>query len=339
MTALTAVVVVLDLVWTRTTARLLLPRDGLSAGVNEGLIALGGFLSHLSGLLSLALLLMALAVGANRERVFPRALQVSVVFVAALFVLLAGRALWGPLGSRSALYVKIAYAFMTLFLLLGLLRHRRWRRTAGFALIALAGVAGAAASFLDALRGAEAGATLVGRLGQALALTAALASAPLLAPRRDELVNRRAGPLAAAAGVLTAAITFTLVQTRFDLMEALGAHGLNLALVPPGTPGSWLFQVTFALAAASVVHTLVACAGGSPPLRLVGYGLLLTAAAGYAPGSPSLLAASLLGAVAIVVGVTRMPGPVNLPNEKGRQRAERAHQDVQPRKDGASSAP
>lgn len=341
LTAATALVALGDLVWGRTGARMLLPQGGFSNALNSALMATGGYFGHLTGVLSLALLLLALTNAEVRQRIFPRPLQVSLVFVAAVFVLLSGRALVGPMGERFTLYTKITYAFMAAFVMAGVLRSsfgrqpesKRHRRSAmGVLLFALPGILYAAASFVDRNGTPQATevATVINRIGQWAALAAGLGAGLLLSPPSRGHMRSGTFAVASALGVIGTASAFAFLLLRFDLVSSLAAAGLGIEVPRFTESGGNLFAVVFAAAAGSTLFGLATLLGARGQWRLVGYGLLLVTAAGYQLSNPALLAASLVGLMAMALGVFAVSRPVHAPNEQSRQSAERPHQDVNP---------
>ncbi len=344
LTAAAAFVALADLVWGRTAARLLLPHNALSAGINAALMNVSGFVSQLCGVLALGLFVVALANDANRRALFPRALGVSLLFIAVVFVLLSGRALLGPVGGRALLYVKVAYGFLSFFFLMGLWRRTlgsslAFRLTLGTTMFAAPGVLAAAASFIDRATGLGAGvATTLNRAGEFVALAAGLLAAPLLAPRRRDLRKAAWFAAASAASVLAIAVVFAGLLERFDLLQTLAAYGFNLEVPPWSASGSGIYMATLALAAGSVVFALVTFAGTRGPLRLVGYGLVLVLAGGYHPTNPGLLATSLVGLVAVALGISRLPRAVNAAHEQSGQQPQGPRQNMDPSQDNATPA-
>ena len=341
LTAVTALVAVIDLLWGRTAARLMLPYGGFSDSVNTGLMAAGGYFAHLTGILSLAVLVSALANASVRQRIFPRPLQASLVFIAALFVLLASRALLGPVGDRFSLYTKVSYAFMAAFVILGALRstfgrkaagRRHSRATVGVILFALPGILYAVASFMNRSAGSEASdvSAAINRWGQWMTLVAGLGAGVALSPPSRSLMRPGAFALASAAGIIGAASTFALVVLRFDLLSTVASSGLNLEVPRFTEGGGRLFAFIFAAAAGSTLFALVSSLGARQEWRLVGYGLLLVTAGGYQLSSPALLAASPVGLMAMALGVFALSHAVHPTHEKRRQSAQGSDQDVDP---------
>ncbi|MDX2018652.1 MAG: hypothetical protein SF187_00320 [Deltaproteobacteria bacterium] len=330
LTAATAVVALCDLLWGRTTARLLLPSGSLSNGLNNALMALGGYFGHLAGVLSLALLVSALARPTLRQRIFPRPMQISLVFIAALFVLLSSRAMIGPVAERFTLYIKISYSFLAAFVVSGLLRPlfkkhtqpRALRPIVGVTLFALPGILCAAASVIDRTGSFEASsfAAVLNRVGAWLGLAAGIGAGFLLCPPATRR-RRGAFAVAAAAGVLGTAAVFALLMTRFDLTQTLASSGLNLELPAFTDAGGRLYASAFAITAGSTLFALVLLLGSQGEWRLCGYGLALVTAGGHQLHSPALMCASLVGLMAMALGVFAVAHATDAANEQSSQRA------------------
>jgi hypothetical protein len=341
LTAVTAIVAVADLLWGRTGSRLLLPQGGFSSGLNNALMALGSYLGHLTGVMALTLLVSALANSSVRQRIFPRPLQVSLIFIAALFVLLASRALLSPVGERLTLYIKISYGFMSAFVLLGVLRlfigkhpsGKRHRRLAvGLIMFAVPGILYAAASFVDRSGQLQSGqmALTIAQWGQWAALLAGVSAGLLLSPPSRGLMRPGAFAIASAAGVIGAVVTFALLLLRYDLVQNVAAVGLNIETPRFTDRGGSLFALLFSAAAGSTLFGLVSLLGSRSDWRLIGYGLVLITTGGYQLSSPGLCASSLVGLMAMALGVFAVSNTVHASNEQGSQGAQGTNQHVNP---------
>jgi len=341
LTAATALVALADLVWGRIGSRLLLPQGGFSSGLNNALMAAAGYLGHLTGVLSLTLLVSALANYKVRQRIFPRPLQVSLIFIAALFVLLSSRALLSPVGERFSLYIKISYGFLAAFVIVGVLRSmigknaaasRHKRSVIGLLLFALPGILYAAASFVDRSGdlAARETAAAIGRWGQWTVLAAGLCSGLFLSPPSRSLMRPFAFAFASAAGIIASASCFALLLLRYDLVQNVAATGLNLEVPRFGVAGGSLFAVSFSAAAGSTVFGLISLLGSRPQWRLIGYGLVLVTAGGYQLSSPGLLAASLAGLMAMSLGIFSVSNAVHPSHEQGSQSTQGTDQNVNP---------
>jgi hypothetical protein len=341
LTAVTALVALADLLWGRTGSRLLLPQGGFSSGLNNALMAAAGYLGHLTGVLSLTLLVSALANNTVRQRIFPRPLQVSLIFIAALFVLLSSRALLSPVGERFSLYIKISYGFLAAFVMLGVLRSmlgknanesRHRRSVVGLLLFALPGILYSAASFVDRQGNLGAGETAasISRLGQWTVLAAGVSASLLLSPPSRSLMRPFAFAFASTAGVIVSAVVFALLLLRFDLVQNVAATGLNLDIPRFADPGGGLFAIMFSAAAGSTVFGLISLLGSRPQWRLIGYGLILVTAGGYQLSSPGLLAASLAGLMAMSLGIFAVSNTVHASHEQGSQSSQGPDQNMNP---------
>lgn len=344
LTALAAVLAAFNLCWTRTGARLLLPHAALSSAANEWLFTLTLFAGNLAAILALALLVLTLTHAEHRRRLFPPSLAVSLIFIAALFVLLTGRALLGPVGSRPLLYLKVAYGFLSSFIVIGAWRGHVFaalprRHLVGVTLLVLPALFGAWASFLEHSTTVSATAVvLLDRAGERLWLVAAAVSPFSLAPRRREHPDWRWYALASAAGVVAAAGAFAFLVSRFDLVQTVAAHGLSLD-VPAWTSGrNQLFVLLLAAATGGLAFTLLATLSLGGPWRLAGYGLTLIAAAGYAPTDPGLLAVSFVGSLALSLAVFALAAAVDAAGKQGPQQAQRSQEHVHPSQDQAPPA-
>lgn len=330
LTAATAFVAVCDLLWGRTTARLLLPHGSFSNSLNGGLMALGGYFGHLAGVLSLALLVSALARPTLRQRIFPRPMQISLVFIAALFVLLSSRALIGPVGERFTLYIKISYSFLAAFVVSGLARPLIKKRTyarvlrpvLGVSLFAVPGILSAAASVIDRAGTFDSSSLAAGfgRAGQWVGLLAGIGSGFLLCPP-PAYRRRGAFAVAAAAGVVGSAAVFALLMTRFDLVQTVASSGLNLELPAFTDTAGRLYAAAFAAAAGSTLFALVVLLASKGEWRLCGYGLALVTAGGHQLNSPALMCSSLVGLMAMALAVFAIANAAHTPHEQSSQGA------------------
>lgn len=342
LTAVTAFVALADLLWGRTGSRLLLPQGGFSSSLNNALMAAAGYLGHLTGVLSLTLLVSALANNTVRQRIFPRPLQVSLIFIAALFVLLSSRALLSPVGERFSLYIKISYGFLAAFVMVGVLgsvlsknatESRRRRSAIGLLLFALPGILYSAASFVDRSGNLDASevATSIGSLGQWTVLAAGICAGLLLSPPSRSLMRPFAFAFATMVGVIVSAVCFALMLLRFDLIQNLAATGLNLEVPRFADPGGGFFTMIFSVAAGSTIFALISLLGSRPQQwRLIGYGLILVTAGGYQLSSPGLLAASLAGLMAMSLGIFAVTNAVHSSHEQSSQSTQGSNQDMNP---------
>jgi hypothetical protein len=328
LTAALVLVAALELVLNRLANRLFLPRSiisgtNASASMVVRLVADSGpFLLHLTGVLALLVLALALTGLLRRHELFPEPaparLAVSVIG-ATFWVLATISVLVGQVPRGFVLPLETSFGFLSLLTAGALLRGRVPARVkigvVLFALPAALHVAGAVFSRFGWGRGRGALADLFPWVEATLILGAISAPFTLVTRRRDgsgtlgELGRAskagKAGwiaPLALAA-VLTAILSVAL-KTRYELMQAIALNGPHLEIPPLSSP----MGLAYLLAALGWSYTLVRLISERGGTRLAAYGLLLLAIGGYPLGSPVELSVSLLGLLALSVGELRAFG-------------------------------
>jgi len=124
----------------------------------------------------------------------------------------------------------------------------------------------------------------------------------LLAP---ESSSGKRGALGAIAGMLTLGGLLAALVTRFDLVQTLALYGFRLDLPPLATSGAVtyvaLVVASFVGLAISIVWNLSEGEGA----RLVGYGLILVASAGYQTVAPNQLLFATCGLLALASGAAQ----------------------------------
>ena len=331
LTAALVLVAALELVLNRLANRLFLPRSIISgANASGSLVARivadsGPFLFHLTGVLALLVLALALTGLLRRRELFPEPaparLAISAIGVT-FWVLATLSVLIGQVPRAFVLPLEASFGFLSLLTAGALLRARVPARVKVgvvlFALPAALHVAGAVFSRMGWGRGRPALGDLFPWVEVSLILGAASAPFTLVARRQDEpgqlgwLGNLgwtgtmgklgRIVPLALAI-VLTATLGLAL-KTRFDLMQAIALNGPHLE-IPRLSSLVGLAYLIAALGWSYAVARLMSERGGS---RLAAYGLLLLAIGGYPLGSPVELSVSLLGLLSLSVGELRAQG-------------------------------
>jgi hypothetical protein len=309
LTAALAVAAVADLLLHRLLDRLFLPQNptGLARVAGD----LGQFAFHLGGVLGLVVLVGALVMLLRRGDLFPRPMHYAVAIIALFFVAVATAGiLCVRLPDRYIVQLKTSHAFLAWFIVLALWRGRGSRRSkVGVTLFALPAVLQACALFADRLGWAPPLPAEMARAAEICALLAAALAPLLLGP---EPAAGRRGLVGAAVGVLTLAILLVALVSRFDLVQTLTLYGFRLDLPPLASPGAVTYVAlviaAFVGLAISVVWTL-----GDRSTRLIGYGLLLTCAAGYQALSPSHVVFAACGLLAMAAGISR-PTSVHSPS-------------------------
>jgi hypothetical protein len=307
LTAALVAVAFLELLLNRLANRLFLPRSAFAADPAGSpaarlLSESGPFLSHLTGVLGLLILLVSLAGLLRRGELFPRPMRFTVGLIGFVFWLLGAWAItFGMVPSRFFLILETSFGFSSLFIASALLGSGTQRRVkVGVALMSLPGVLHVLAVVGDS-RGwgfGSDGSLLMTRLGELTLLAACLASPVLLSPRPlAERPWRR--PLCVSA-FLTSLLVVALAS-RYDLLQAALLYGLRLELPRLGSPLGVAYVLAFAAWSYATTQLLVDKGG----MRLAGYGLLLLAIAGYQASSPVELTLSLLGLLALSVGELR----------------------------------
>jgi hypothetical protein len=309
LTAALAVAAVADLVLHRLLDRLFLPQNptGLAALAGEA----GRFAFHLGGVLGVVVLVGALVRLFRRGDLFPRPMRYAVAGIALFLVGVAAVGVFSlRLPDRYLVHLKTSHAFLAWFIALAIWRVPGSRRSKlGVTLFAVPAVLQAFALFADRLGWAPPLPAEVARAADICALLAGALAPLLLGP---EATSGRRGLVGAAVGVLTLSVLLVALVARFDLVQALTLYGFRLDLPPLASPGAVTYVAlviaAFVGLAMSVVWTL-----GDPSTRLVGYGLVLTVAAGYQALSPNQVMFAICGLLAMASGVIRPGAPTRSP--------------------------
>jgi hypothetical protein len=342
LTAILAVLSLLDLVFHRTFARFSLPDTDLSPQTNLWLMGAGTFIGYLCALLGVAVIAQALSSPTNRRELFPRAIQASLFFIALIYCALVLRAVWIT-DERFGLHLQISYGFLVTFAVSGLwyVQPRRPLSLAtrlGATLVMLPMLTHTFLAFAHQAQLVTGPAVFfwTGRVSELLGFLA-LGLAPLwLRDDRASTLTLWHRIVAIAASSVALAGALTLVLFRFDLASALFLQGVRLQLPSIeslfGKGYLLLMGLAFAGAAAAVV-TLGWRKGAE---RLVAYGFLLTLFAGFPGSYAGASATSLAGLLCIAVGLKRRgaidpSGPSAHENER-QPEAER-HDEVQKAED------
>jgi hypothetical protein len=306
LTALLALLALLDLLLDRVFTRLFLgERDSASGGARL-LAQLGTHISNLCGALALLLFASTFVTLVRRRELFPRALRVVTSLLAVVFVLMLAACVSSvQVPGRWFVQLTTTHAFLVWLTALAL-----WsapvpiRPKLGVTLFALPAVLHTAALFASQ---SGQGAGLAGNLARIGELTAFIAAgaAPLLLLPAGR--GTRFFGLAWVAGLAAATLVLVGLVLRFDLVQVLALYGLRLDLPALGSPAGWAYALLLALAVLGTFLIVVPAfaAGGSD--RLLAYGVLLVVVAGYQASSPADLGVSACGMLAIALGVYRRP--------------------------------
>jgi hypothetical protein len=316
LTAALVFVAALELLLNRLANRLFLPRTIISSAASGASLMArtvadsGPFLFHLTGVLALVVLSMALGRMLRRRELFPEpaAARVAVSAIAFAFCAVATLViLIGQVPRSLVLPLETAFGFLSLLIAGAFLRARVPARVKiGVALFALPGILHVLSTVFERM-GWNRGRSSIGDLfpwGEASLILAAATAPFTLVPRRPS-ESSGAGNLIALvlAAVLTAAFSVALA-TRYALMQAIATYGPHIEMPRLASPMGLAYLIA-ALGWTYAVVRLLAQRGGS---RLAGYGLLLLAIGGYPLGSPVELSLSLLGLLALSVGELRALG-------------------------------
>jgi hypothetical protein len=302
-------VALLELGLNRLAAKLFLPQPSISGSGGSGGSLLvrviadsGTFLSHLTGVLALGILLVGLAGLLIRRELFPRPMRLAVVVIALVFWFLAvGAVALGSLSAQLLIILEISFAFLLLLVAAAALGGSTATRVKlGVVLFALPGVLHVlrmVAERTNILGSAPPSAELA-RIGE-LALLGACLAAPALLPPRPVRERPWVAPLAIALPLTV--LYAALMAIRYDLVQAAALYALRIEVPRLDS----LVGVAYLLALFCWVYTTVQLLVDKGGMRLAGYGLLLLAVGGYQISSPVELALSLLGLVALAVGEQR----------------------------------
>jgi hypothetical protein len=305
LTAIVAVLGVLDLVLDRLLARLFLP-PGAAHTSAQWLVFVGSFLSYLAGALALLVFASSFLDLVRRRELFPRSLRMVASILAVFFVMLFAACMSAyPSSARLFVQLRTCQAFLAFLISLSMWATPLPARVKlGTSLFMLPSILHTMALFVgeaSASRGGSLAGQLV-RIGELVAFVAA-GGAPLLLRGLTRQARPALGSwLLASLAVLALVVAAVL---KFDLVQVLALYGLRLELPPLGVPGGWAYLLLFALALFGVVTAVVPALYAGGPDRLLGYGLIMVVTAGYQIASPPDLAMAMAGLLALAVGVLR----------------------------------
>ena len=322
LTAALLLVSLLELLVNRLANRLFLPRSSVSHARHFSLARLvsdsGPFLFHLTGLLALLVLLVAIVGMLRRGELFPKTVRFTVVLIGAVFWLLSLLVVvFGQAPPRFSLPIETGYGFLTLLVAASALGTPLGSRVkVGIWLLILPGLLHIAAVVAERsgwFRDDSGLPLLVAKLADGALLICGL-GAPFFWSDRTWRQRKWAASLIAAVAVT---VPFAwLLATHFDLLQAASLYGLRIEL---GGFGS-VFGAVSCLALFAWMVSVVQSIGQPGPMRLVGYGLVMMAIAGPQAGSLVELTVSLVGLLAVTVGELRASGTggptaVNAPSQ------------------------
>jgi hypothetical protein len=309
LTAVLAVLAILDLLVDRLLSRLFLPSGGGARAwsLSGPLAGLGSFLSYLAGALALLLFASSFVGLIRRRELYPRSMRLVVSVLALVFVglLTCALATFQPQG-RLFVQLKTTHAFLATLTAVAL-----WaapvsaRAKLGVTLFALPPVLHTAALFISEMgwtRGSLA--PDLARIGELLAFLAA-GSAPLLLP--PALRGARFGIAAWVLGLFAVTLLVAGLLLKFDLVQVLALYGLRLDLPPLAAAGAWAYGLLFALAVLGTFLVVLPGLGAGGSDRLIAYGVIMIVTAGYQVASPADLGVSTCGLLALALGVVRRP--------------------------------
>jgi tryptophan-rich sensory protein len=314
LTAALSVVAVADLVLHRLIERLFLSQHptGIARLCAEG----GRFAFHLGGVLGLALVAATLYDNLRRTDLFPRSMRFAIASTGVFFLVTSAAAVLAlEITERyvdsTVQLIKTTHSLLALGIALALWRTPgSVRARVGVTLFALPSTLHAIALLCNRLGWGRLFPSELARTAEICALAAGALSPLLLTP--DSTSGKR-GLLGAIVGVLTLGGLLAALVTRFDLVQMLALYGFRLDLPQLATPGAITYVAmviaAFVGLAVSIVWNLSERAGA----RLVGYGLVLLACAGYQTVAPNQLLFATCGLLALAQGTlhpAREPAPL-----------------------------
>jgi len=306
LTAALLVVAVGELVVSRVIDRLFLTSLGPHAashphGWARFFLGAGPFLTNLCGVLAIGLFAGAVVGLVKRGELFPRALRITTAFISLFLVALAIQGLMlGHLGERTFAHLEISSGFLSLLILLSVwFAPIRRAAKAAFSFLALPGLLHVISVFCEStgfLKGSAVTPVALATVGEGFLFLAGF-FLPLTVRQ-----TRRSPVL--GAWLVTALVVTSyalLVALRYDLLATLALHGLRVDL--PELPSVLGILSLFSLG--GFVWSLVRLASDKGPSRLMAYGALLVAVAGYQVVSPVEMSVSLVGLLAFATGLVR----------------------------------
>lgn len=317
LTALLALLAIVDLLLDRVFTRLFLGERATASGGARLLAQIGNHVSNLVGALALLLFALTYISLIRRRELYPRSIRVVTSVLAAVFVLmLAACVSRVQVPGRWLVQLTATHAFLMSLTALAL-----WsaavpvRPRLGATLFALPAILHTAALFVNLTGQGGALTGNLARIGELCAFIAAGAAPLLLLPRGGG--NTRFFGVAWLAGLTAAGLVLAGLVLRFDLVQVLAFYGLRLELPATGSPAGWAYALLLALAVLGTFLVVIPsfAAGGSD--RLIAYGVLLVVISGYQVSSAGDLGVSACGMLAIAVGLVRRPGTTATPNTAG----------------------
>jgi hypothetical protein len=306
LTALLAVLAVLDLIVDRWLTRIFLPASSVVRPGPRALMFAGSFLSYLGGALALLLFATCFLGLIRRRELYPRSLRMVASILAVFFVVLFVFAVSTYPGSvRLYVQLRTSQAFLAWMTSLAIWYGGLAIRTKlGVTLFMLPSILHTLALFLGeaaAFRATALPGQLV-RVGELIAFLAA-GAAPFLLLRAP--ASGAGVKLGWVAGAVAATLVGVAAAIKFDLVQLLALYGLRLELPPLGVSGGWAYLLLFALAVFGAVTVILPGLRGDGGERLIAYGVIMVVTAGYQIASPQDLAISVAGLLAIAVGAGR----------------------------------
>jgi hypothetical protein len=263
----------------------------------------GPFLTNLCGVLALGLFAGAVVGLIRRGELFPRALRITTGFISLFLIALSFQGLLaGHLSERTFAHLQISSGFLSLLIAIAVLGSAASRGAkTGFVLLVLPGLLQAASVFGESttlLRARALSPPALMRAGEVALLLVGLVLPSLVRVKPRPLVVR---PWTVGVASLCVAAYVVLSALRYDLVSTLALHGLHVEL-----PEFVSFLgVVSVLSLAGFVWAVLQLWADKGPARLMAYGAVLVAIAGYQVVSPVEMSVGLVGQLAFAVGLAR----------------------------------
>jgi hypothetical protein len=291
VTALLAVLALVDVVLARAVGRLMLPNAAWSPATNGALATAGRLTTNFAGALAFFVFATVLVRALTRSALFPRPLRLSLLVVAVVFM-----------------DARTAQAFLSGFACVIAWRAPAPGRTKTVVTLFAAPVAlGTLALFCDRIGWSPGHVEPIDLLrgGELFALVAAAASPALVI--RDRERPPAAGLVAPMVALLAATAVVAAVVLKPALVGAVALHAFRLEVPPPSSPLALLQLALVVVATLGVILAVLLGLAGSPPARLVAYGLVLIVAGGYQPANATQILLSVTGLFALAIAARTEP--------------------------------
>ena len=304
LTALLALSALAELIFYRVLGTVFLPVQPTTLR-ERCLVDFGAFVSNLSGVLALLLVVIALVRALGSDRIFPRSMRITVTTIGLFFTGLAAMGvLWFLVTPRYYTHLRISHGFLVFFLMLGVWGgSHSLRAKVGVSLFALPMVLEAVALFYHRMGWTQIEPGQIVRVAHAITWAAMCAAPALLAPRPRKGSHLA---LALASGVLLGAGLGAVTALRFDLVQAIAFYGLRIDLTGLASSAERLYTGALIMALASLGAATVSCLITRGPYRLAGWGLILLAVTGQELSSAKPALFTLCGLLALAIASARL---------------------------------